>query len=341
MKAHLLKPKLKQPKKPSEGGILSLKDAWIDKDNAKVDKLVAKKYGNDESSSSSEVSDDDSDDDFIHELKPPPYSKPIMPKKQDIKFEGLKIQVIPTKKADTPERPIMSKTILPRNGSCSLFVGASGSGKTNAFANMLINPEMYGKDKTGRPYWDNIKVFTNSRDELMDYLVEKKVLDKSDIKHNPSIKDLQKVIKNQKKFIKDSNGDWSKVPKTFIICDDFLDNDIAKSKELKTLTMRGRHLNITSFFLVQYLNSIPKAAREQMSNIFCFNSNAEESECLCEMIRPMGMKSGDFYKMLEYAWTPDEENKRPFIHIAMKAEPKLRFRKNLLNVINIDKFKKP
>ena len=42
MKAHLLKPKLKQPKKPSEGGILSLKDAWIDKDNAKVDKLVAK-----------------------------------------------------------------------------------------------------------------------------------------------------------------------------------------------------------------------------------------------------------------------------------------------------------
>lgn len=339
MKPHILKPKVRQIKKPSEGGILTLKDAWLDKDNLKIDKLVAKKYGNDSSSSESE-SETESDDDFDNTIKPPPPSKPIMPKNENLKFEGLKIQVIPTKKSETPERPNMTKTIIPKNGTCSLFVGSSGSGKTNCFANMLLNPEMYGKDKTGRPYWDNIKVFTNSKDELMDYLVEKKVLDKKDIKHNPTIKDLQKVIKNQKDMIKKAGDDWAKVPKTFIICDDFLDNEIAKSPALKLLTMRGRHLNMTSFFLVQYLNSIPKSAREQMSNIFCFNSNAEEAECLCDMVRPMGLKTNEFYKMLEYAWTPDEENKRPFIHIAMKSDPKMRFRKNLLNVINIDKFKK-
>jgi hypothetical protein len=131
----------------------------------------------------------------------------MLPKKEQPKFDGLKIIGLDSTKNMTEQRPAMENNIIPKHPSINMVLGSIGSGKTVMCCNMILNPYMYGKDKTGRPYYDEVFLFTNSSDDIMQKLIDDGVIPKDHVKHHPEEKHLKAVIKKQKEKVKEANND--------------------------------------------------------------------------------------------------------------------------------------
>lgn len=342
-KPKFLKTNYKPPKKLQTGRI-DIYDPFSHKKELlltkQIDKTVKKQNKRFELSGSDEESDSSSDDEFKPEIKEIPRRPPSNAKKEEPKFNGFNIEYIPASKNDIPQRPAMKEGIIPKHPFVCLVNGAIGSGKTNMLCNMLLNPAMYGRDKTGRPYWDSIFVFTNSHDEILEKLMDDGIIPKNNVKHVPDEGDLKKVLKMQKEKVKASNGDFSKVPRLFFIFDDIIDSDLIKSSSFKTLCIRNRHMNASVFCLGQYFNAWPKQMRMQATNLMIFSGNLAERELITDVFCPSNMNKRDFNDVVAFAWTPEEKNKFPFLHICRKEPIDKRFRKSLINVIDLNSFKK-
>jgi hypothetical protein len=234
----------------------------------------------------------------------------------------------------------MEANIIPKHPSINMVLGSIGSGKTVMLCNMLLNPAMYGKDKTGKPYWDEIFLFTNSSDDIMQKLIDDGIIPKQHVKHHPEEKHLKAVIKKQKEKVKMANGDWGKVPKIFIILDDIIDCDIVKCNTFKSLCSRPRQINCSVFVLSQYYFSLPKICRQNATNIFCFSGNVQDKEALCDTFTPPSLNKKEFGDILGFCWTKDEKYSHPFIHIDRRQCEPERFRKCITDVIDIESFKK-
>jgi hypothetical protein len=342
-KAKFLKSNYKPPKKLQTGRI-ELYDPFSHKKELmltkKIDKTVKKQNKKYELSGSDSGSDSSSDDEFKPEIREIPRRPPSNAKKEEPKFNGFNIEYIPASKNDIPQRPAMKESIIPKHPFVCLVNGAIGSGKTNMLCNMLLNPSMYGRDKTGRPYWDSIFVFTNSHDEILEKLMDDGIIPKNNVKHVPTESDLKKVLKMQKEKVKASDGDFSKVPRLFFIFDDIIDSDLIKSSSFKTLCIRNRHMNASVFCLGQYFNAWPKQMRMQATNLMIFSGNLAERELITDVFCPSNMNKKDFNDVVSFAWQPEDKNKFPFLHIARKEAPDKKFRKSLINVIDLDSFKR-
>jgi hypothetical protein len=342
-KPRFLKTNYKPPKKLQTGRI-EMYDPFSHKKELqltkKIDKTVKKQNKKYELSGSDEESDSSSDDEFKPEIREIPRRPPSNAKKEEPKFSGFNIEYIPASKNDIPQRPAMKESIIPKHPFVCLVNGAIGSGKTNMLCNMLLNPSMYGRDKTGRPYWDSIFVFTNSHDEILEKLMDDGIIPKNNVKHVPTESDLKKVLKMQKEKVKASDGDFSKVPRLFFIFDDIIDSDLIKSSSFKTLCIRNRHMNASVFCLGQYFNAWPKQMRMQATNLMIFSGNLAERELITDVFCPSNMNKKDFNDVVSFAWQPEEKNKFPFLHIARKETTDKKFRKSLINVIDLDSFKR-
>ena len=342
-KAKFLKSNYKPPKKLQTGRI-ELYDPFSHKKELlltkKIDKTVKKQNKKFELSGSDSGSDSSSDDEFKPEIREIPRRPPSNAKKEEPKFNGFNIEYIPASKNDIPQRPAMKEGIIPKHPFVCLVNGSIGSGKTNMLCNMLLNPSMYGRDKTGRPYWDSIFVFTNSHDEILEKLMDDGVIPKNNVKHVPDESDLKKVLKMHKEKVKASDGDFSRVPRLFFIFDDIIDSDLIKSSSFKTLCIRNRHMNASVFCLGQYFNAWPKQMRMQATNLMIFSGNLAERELITDVFCPSNMNKKDFNDVVSFAWQPEEKNKFPFLHICRKEPIDKRFRKSLINVIDLDSFKR-
>jgi hypothetical protein len=344
-KPRFLKTNYKPPKRPALDGRLDLYNPFTHKNELLVTKKIEKhvkkqnkKYELSGSDSESDSSDDS--DHFRPTINDPPKRKAMLPKKEQPKFDGLKIIGLDSTKNMTEQRPAMEKNIIPRHPSINMVLGSIGSGKTVMCVNMLLNPHMYGKDKTGRPYYDEIFLFTNSSDDIMQKLIDDGIIPKDHVKHHPEEKHLKAVIKKQKEKVKEANGDWGKVPRIFIILDDIIDCDIVKSNTFKSLCSRPRQINCSVFVLSQYYFSLPKICRQNATNIFCFSGNVQDKEALADTFTPPSLNKKEFGDILGFCWTKDEKYSHPFIHIDRRQPEESRFRKCLLDVIDIDSFKK-
>ena len=340
-KPRILKPNFKGVK-PTTEGRLELYNPWMQKKELetekKVDKYKSKQNKKFELSSSE--CESESDDDFKPTIKDIAKGHSTAKKQEKVKFDGFNIAYIPASKNDIEQRPAMKEGIIPKHPSVSLINGAISSGKTNCLVNLLINPLMYGKDKTNKPYYDEIFVFTNSHDEILEKLMDDGIIPKHNVKHNPEEKDLKKVLKLQKEKVKKADGDFTKCPKLFFIFDDIIDSDLIKSNSFKTLCIRNRHLNASVFCLGQYFNAWPKQMRMQCTNIMVFNGNLAERELICDVFCPSSMNKKDFNDVISFAWEPEKNNTHPFLHICRKEKNDKRFRKSLINLIDLDSFKK-
>jgi hypothetical protein len=341
-KPRFLKSNYKQPKKANGDGRIELYNPWLHKkeveDVKKIDKFTKKQ--NKKFELSETESESDSDDEFKPKIKDIPKRISNMKKDEKVKFDGFNIAYIPASKNDIEQRPAMKEGIIPKHPFVALINGAIGSGKTNMLVNLLVNPMMYGRDKTNRPYYDEIFVFTNSHDEILEKLMNDGIIPKHNVKHNPEEKDLKKVIKMQKEKVKIADGDFSKVPRLFFIFDDIIDSDLIKSSSFKTLCIRNRHLNASVFCLGQYFNAWPKQMRMQCTNIMVFNGNLAERELICDVFCPSNMSKKDFNDVISFAWHPEKNNTHPFLHICRKEQNEKRFRKSLINLIDLNSFKK-
>jgi len=286
----------------------------------------------DYSSESESNSSSSSDDEF--EFKPVVSmgnrKKVAAQNDDEIRFNGVDIGYIPTNKDEIEMRHLAKEGITPRPYSAfHVISGRSGMGKSNLLVSMCLNPLIFGFDGSGKHWFDNCFVLSNSEDDIYDVLINEGVLKHNHIKYLPDEIHLKQIIDEQKKAVRLAKNDVSKIPCTLIILDDIIDNkQFMNSKYIKLLAIRSRQLHCVTILLTQYFNCVPKLMRMQASSLMLFAGNQLEQEIYNEMLCPAGMSSKQFDKMMEYAWTKTENDKFPFMHCNLRNPIDKRFMKN-------------
>jgi hypothetical protein len=305
-----------------------------------IDNKLVKEDSDYESESESSSSNSDSEGEFKPTIQMG-NRKITKAKDEEIKFKGVKIGYIPTDKDSMEQRYLMREGIIPRGYSNFIVLSAGiGMGKTNCLINMLLNGLIFGADSSGKPYYDNLYVFTNSNDDAYDVLIEQGVLKPNNIKHMPTPADLKTVLDMQKKAVKEAGNDLSKIPNTYLIFDDIIDNkEFINSKEFLCCCIRPRQYRVCSFLLQQHFNSCPRICRVNAQNFLLWNATRLEAETYYEMFCPSGVSKKAFNQILDYAWTKTDDDKFPFLHINKKAPIEKRFYKNFTDCIYVKQDK--
>ena len=148
---------------------------------------------------------------------------------------------------------------IPHHPYRILIIGSSGSGKTNALLNLIINqPDidkiyLYAKD----PY-EKKQYLINKREEVgLDHFNDPKIF----IEYSNDMRDVYKNIENY---------NVGRERKILIVFNDMI-ADMINNKKLNSIVtelfIRGRKLNISIVFITQSYFKVPKDVR---LNYTCF-----------------------------------------------------------------------
>ena len=224
--------------------------------------------------------------------------------------------------------------IIPNHPSRVLFVGPSKSGKTNLLINLLTKDEYYNG------YYHNIFVFSPNSyndeewDAFREHYDDDRVIFQDDL--DLADEDLCKIESAQNELI--TNDGIDKSPRVLVILDDCIDEKkVMKSKYVKLLFTRGRHLNFSVWVATQAYNNVPLVWRKQLSNIFMFGTNnMKEVESLFKEYCHRKINQKEFTSIYNYC----TEDKYCFMHIfnALPADKYDKiYRKNILEILTIQK----
>jgi len=199
--------------------------------------------------------------------------------------------------------PMAEVKAIPAHPHRSYVVGCSGSGKTNLLLNLLTRNNFY------KDWYDLVTVLSPCALSLDKSY---KTLEKETKYENG--KDLfffdckEEVLKS----ILDMQEETEKEKKVLVILDDFVSyKKFTNSPMLLKFAIMSRHFNISMMVLSQCYYLVPKSIRLNMSAIYYFKGNAQETETIAEMYCPGGYRKKDFIQLIEKA----TEEPYSFIHI--------------------------
>jgi len=244
--------------------------------------------------------------------------------------EKYKIKSIESEKSKTPLRACMKDEIMPRFPFSMMISGRSGSGKTNCLMNILTNPNLL------KDYFHYIVVFSPTAGKYDDsYKVLK--LPPENFMNNFEPADLNNLIESRKKLIEKKGIEWVvKNSRVLIILDDIIaSRDFLNSPEALKLFALLRHYQVAVIVLMQSYNKLPRALRINANATIVFPATQSEVEILLDEITPAGLQKKQFQKVIEYC----TEGRYDFLYINNHANPNKRIRKNLDEIIDIEKFK--
>jgi hypothetical protein len=231
----------------------------------------------------------------------------------------------------------MKNHVIPKHPSSIMFCGASGSGKTSLLLNLLTNPDFYGG------YFDLIFLFSETAKEGSDDLYMEHASEDSNC-HIPEenmfkpdkegLAQLDHIIKTQKQIIKKKGIE--NAPKILVLFDDIAHSrKFLDSKQYLLLHIANRHLNISTFSLTQSYVKIPRSCRCQISALAFFNGSTNTERLrLSEEHTPPKWTEKEFLEMINFA----TQKKYEFLFINKHANMQERYRHNLDNILELNKF---
>ena len=251
--------------------------------------------------------------------------------------EDLDIKKIETSK-DLIKQPRLAadeRKIMPHIGASIVINGASGSGKSTLLTNYITSPRFFGKSEEKPDGWfDEIFLFspTADGDDVQQALGIKKNHVYTDLDEAP---ELIKVILDSQKEKLSGGGKAHKVPQYAVIFDDVIgEKSFMNTKEFMQTFYMVRHRNCTTFICSQHYKAVPKKCRQQASFIHFFAGSAAEVEAVVEDFAPPLYTKKEFYDIVQEATRGDHA----FLTICMKVGWDLRFRRNLGEIIKLDRL---
>jgi len=215
---------------------------------------------------------------------------------------SVKIKEIKIDKDKVKQCPMAEHGVIPSHPHRSYIIGCSGSGKTNLLLNLLtrdgfykdwydlvivLSPTALNLDKSYQEIEKRTK-YKNGKN-LLFFGCDEEVLKK--------ILDMQEE-ENEKKVL--------------VILDDFVSyKKFTQSNELLQFAIMSRHYNISMILLSQCYYLVPKSIRLNMSAVYYFKGNAQETETMAEMYCPSGFTKKKFIELIEKATSEPFS----FIHI--------------------------
>jgi hypothetical protein len=238
----------------------------------------------------------------------------------------LKIVPLPTRAKNIVVPPLMDQIGLKHPFSLACY-GMTGSGKTVAILNVLTNPDMYGGG-----YFDEVYLFsvTGNSDDSFDALD----LDKKNIITTDMIPKLKRILKKQKSAVEKRGIDKAK--KICIVYEDLTANKkLMASADFLRSFVQNRHMNLSVLCCCHKFHSLIRAARLNANHHFIFPCSESEVSRIIDEHAPPELNKNDFASLIQYAFTPTEDNPKSFLWINLKSPTKTRFRRSLDELLEL------
>jgi len=240
------------------------------------------------------------------------------------------IKEVETEKSKIPQRQCAKDGILPKFPFSFMLSGRSGSGKTNLLMNILTNKDLYAS------YFHYTIVFSPTAGTTDDSY---KVLNlpKENFKEDFGKEDLDQIIEVRKKQIEEKGIEWvAKNSRMLIIMDDVIANRsfLESAMALKMFALL-RHYLVSVIVLMQSYTKLPRALRLNVNALAVFPCSQSEVERLIDEVCPSGIKKRDFEKVIDYCTS----DKYSFLYINNHADRDKRIRKNLDEIVDLEKYK--
>ena len=242
------------------------------------------------------------------------------------------IVAVETKKNKIPLRKCMLEGVLPKFPFSLMLSGRSGSGKTNLAMNLLTRKEFYGN------YFHYTLVFSPTASKYDDsYDVLK--LPKENFVGDFNKEFLDKLIDVRKDLIDKKGIEWvAKNSRVLIIMDDCIaDRQFLESPEALKMFALLRHYLVSVMIMIQSYTKLPRALRVNCNGVMVFPCLASERKILIDEVTPSNINKKDFGKVLDYC----TDGRWTFMYINNHADPKERIRKNIGEVIDLEKYRSP
>ena len=242
-----------------------------------------------------------------------------------------KIEPIDTEKSKIPLRKCMKDGVIAKFPSSTVFSGRSGSGKSCLLMNMLTNKNLL------KNYFHYVIVFSPTAGKYDDTYAVLKLPEENFIPDFGK-EELEALIQQRKSLIDEKGIAWvAKHSRMCIILDDVVANRaFLQSQTALKLFCLLRHYLCSIFILVQSYTKLPRALRLNCNSTYVFPASQSEVEVLLDEVTPSGMRKRDFEKVISYC-TDDAYS---FLAINNHAKKGQQIRKNLDEVVDLDRFKK-
>jgi hypothetical protein len=235
-------------------------------------------------------------------------------------MSGLKVIPFKSNKQKIKQPPACQLEILPKLHCSYLFVGKSGSGKTNALIHLLKSKDLLGG------VFDDIYYLSDSIDDTFRDNVKKEIPDKNFIKDFDE-DFINNILNKQEGEIKKKG--YVKAPHVALIFDDILSKKkFLNSKLMLKLMTCCRHYNTSNFILSQSYKAIPRALRLQMRGIVFLPSSMNEVVRFSEEQCLPNMTQKKFIEMIQYA------TKEPYNFCFINNDSNEKIRKNFDTILN-------
>lgn len=238
----------------------------------------------------------------------------------------LAIRPIKTHKSDIkqPKLAEHENCYIPPIGSSVIISGKSGSGKSTLLANLLKDKRFYNG------FFDKVFLFspTANGDDIQKSLDIPKKHVFTDLDESPEI--IDKILDIQQEKLEKSTAD--KVEQWAFIFDDVIgDKKFMNSKAFTRCFYQVRHANATTFICTQHFKRVPRVCRLQANFVFFFEGSQTEVDTVVEDFAPPCVSKREFATIVMDATAEPFS----FLTICMKVHWKIRFRKQLHDIIPI------
>ena len=241
----------------------------------------------------------------------------------------LEIRPVETSK-DKIEQPDLAKhklMYIPPIGSSVLICGKSGCGKSTLLQNLLTEERFY------KGYFNKIFLIspTANGDDVQRSMNIKKEHVFTDLEEAPEV--IETILDSQQSKL--DNSEAHKVAQYAIIFDDVIgDVKFMNEKAFTRCFYQVRHVNCTTFICAQHFKRIPRVCRLQANFIFFFEGSQTEVDTVAEEFSPPNVHPDTFKQLVNEATKEDFS----FLTINMKVPARIRFRKKLGEIINIENY---
>lgn len=246
------------------------------------------------------------------------------------KTDKYAIQPLETDKQNIPQKQASKKGICARYPFSLVISGSSGSGKSQLLLNILTRPDLLGN------YFHLILIFSPTAGDLDDTYKALKLPKENYIK-DFNTDTLQTILDNRKKLILEKGIEWvAKNNRVCLIFDDMIaEKTFLNSPETLKMFTLLRHYLCSVVICSQSFKKVPRSIRINANWLCIFPALQSEVQIMLDEICPSGVTKKEFLKIIEYC----TEGRYDFMNINKHAEPKERIRKNLSEIIDIQKFK--
>jgi len=243
-----------------------------------------------------------------------------------------KYDIIPieTDKNNIPQKKASKDNILCLYPGSLIISGRSGSGKTQLILNILTRVDLWGN------YYHKILVFSPTANTLDDTYASLKLPPENFIK-DFNVDILKIILENRKQQIeKEGINAVSKNDRVILLFDDCVtEKKFLQSKENLQLFTLLRHYLCSVCILSQSYKLIPRSIRLNANFTCIFPSVESEIQIMIDELTPNGIKKNEFRKIINYCTT----GRYDFMTINNHAPPSERIRKNLYDIIDLNKYK--